>query len=488
MADNQIKTRTVSNLFWRFAERCGAQGVAFIVSIILARLLDPEAYGTVALLTVFTSILQVFVDSGLGNALIQKKDADQLDFSSVFLFNMGMCLVLYILLYVASPLIAFFYNDPSLTPMMRVLGLTIVISGFKNIQQAYVSKHLMFKKFFFSTLGGTIIAAVVGIAMAYNGFGAWAIVAQQVVNTAIDTMILFATVKWRPHIQFSYPRFKKLFSYGWKLLVSGLLDTVYNDLRQLIIGKLYTSSDLAYYNKGKQFPNFVINNINNAIDSVLLPVMSAAQDDESSLKRMTRHSIKTSTYVMAPIMMGMAFTSNVFIPLLLTDKWNPCIPYLRVFCIVYMFRPIHTANLNAIRAMGRSDLILQLEVKKKIVGLASIFAAVWWGPMAMAYSFLVTSILNQMINAGPNKKLLDYGYLEQLKDILPSLFLAIFMGFCTIPISLIGMTNLATFVLQVIVGAIVYIGGSVLLKMESFYFIWDILKPMIKRQFKKKNG
>jgi len=483
---NELKAKTVSNMIWRFAERCGAQGVAFIVSIILARLLDPDAYGTVALLTVFTTILQVFIDSGLGNALIQKKDADQLDFSTVFVFNMGMCLVIYVLLFAASPLIAKFYGDPSLTPLMRVLGLTLVIAGFKNIQQAYVSRHLMFRKFFFSTLGGTIVAAVAGIIMAYHGYGAWAIVTQQVVNAAIDTMILFITVKWRPHFKFSFERFKKLFSYGWRLLVSSLLDTVYSDLRQLIIGKIYSSSDLAYYNRGKQFPNFIVTNVNTAIDSVLLPVMSIAQDEKERLKRMTRHSIKTSTYIMAPLMMGLAFTAKAFIPLLLTEKWNECIPYLQVFCVVYMFRPIHTANLNAIKAMGRSDLYLKLEILKKIVGLISICIAIFFGPLAMAYSFLITSVLSQIINAWPNRKLLDYGYLEQLKDIAPGLILAVVMGFCTLPIRLLGLSNLATLVLQVIVGIAVYLGGSVLFKMESFYYIWNIIKPMFARHMKKK--
>jgi len=393
---------------------------------------------------------------------------------------MGMCLVIYALLFALSPLIAAFYRNPQLTPLMRVLGLTIVISGFKNIQQAYVSKNLMFKKFFFSTLGGTIAAAVVGITLAYHGYGAWAIVIQQVVNTAIDTLILFITVKWRPHLQFSFSRFKGLFRYGWKLLVSSLLDTIYSDLRQLIIGKLYTSSDLAYYNKGKQFPHFVINNVNSAIDSVLLPVMSTAQDDRSSLKSMTRHSIKTSTYIMAPMMMGMAFTADAFIPLLLTDKWSPCIPYLRVFCVVLLFRPIHTANLNAIKAMGRSDLILKLEILKKITGLVSIFVAIWWGPLAVAYSFLVTSVLNQLINTWPNKKLLDYGYPEQLKDILPGILLAVFMGFCTLPVTWLGLSHLVTLILQILIGVAVYLGGSVLTKMESFYFIWNTLKPMLK--------
>ena len=235
-------------------ERFGAQGVTLIISIVLARLLDPAVYGTIALVTVFTSLLHVFIDSGLGTALIQKKDADDLDFSSVFFFNMGMCVLLYGGLFFAAPWIAAFYNLPELTAIVRVLGLTLVISGIKNIQQAYVSRHMMFKKFFFATLGGTIGAAVVGIVMAYLGYGVWALVGQYLFNVIVDTIVLWATVRWRPKLMFSFARLKSLLGFGSKLLGVSLITTVYNDIRQILIGKLYTTSDLAFYNKAKQFP------------------------------------------------------------------------------------------------------------------------------------------------------------------------------------------------------------------------------------------
>lgn len=487
MSENgsQLKNKTLNNMIWRFAERCGAQGVAFIVSIVLARLLDPTVYGTVALLMVFTTILNVFVDSGMGNSLIQKKDADELDFSTVFIFNMGMCLVLYVILFFVSPLIANFYEDPNLTPMMRVLGLTLVIAGLKNIQQAYVSRHLMFRKFFFATLGGTITAAVVGIFMAYHGFGAWALVAQQVINATIDTCILYITVKWRPHLQFSFDRFKGLFSFGWKLLVSQLIDTIYNDVRQLIIGKFYSSSDLAYYNQGKKIPQFVIQNINTAIDSVLLPVMSKVQDDKERVKSMTRRSIKTSTYIMAPLMVGLAFIAKPLVSVLLTDKWLNCVPFLQIFCISFMFYPIHTANLNAIKAMGRSDLFLKLEIIKKLINTVTIVIAIFYGPLAMAYSLLVTSFLNQIINSWPNKRLMNYSYLEQLKDILPSILLAILMGICIMQVRLLNLPNLLTIVIQIFLGMVVYVGGSALLKMESFNYVYNTIKPVLRKEIKK---
>lgn len=480
MADITKKS-VIGNFIWRFAERCGAQLVTFIVSIVLARILDPKDYGTIALVTVFTTILQVFVDSGLGTALIQKKNADDLDFSSVFYFNFIVCIILYVGMFIAAPYIALFYKDTTLTPVIRVISLTIVISGVKGIQQAYVSKNMLFKRFFFSTIGGTIFSAVLGIAMAYMGYGVWALVAQQLSNTAIDTLILWLTVKWRPKKMFSYERLKGLFSFGWKLLISSLLDTAYNNLRNLIIGKLYSSSDLAFYNQGEKFPKVIVMNINASIDSVLLPTMSIEQDNPERIKQMTRRAIKTSTYVMAPLMMGLAFCAEPIVRLVLTDKWIFCIPFLRIFCITYMFWPVHTANLNAINAMGRSDWFLRLEIIKKIVGLAILLSTMWFGVMAMAYSLLLSSVLSQIINSWPNRKLLKYGYLEQVRDFAPGILLAVLMGICVHFVEYMSLPMIVTLVIQIVLGAIIYIVGSAILKLEEFQYLLEMIKSIMKK-------
>lgn len=474
-----------SNFFWRFSERCGAQLVTFIVSIVLARILAPEDYGQVALITVFTTIMQVFVDSGLGTALIQKKDADDLDFSSVFYFNFAVCLVLYAIMFMVAPLIAGFYRDSTLAPIVRVISLTIVISGVKGIQQSYVSRNMLFKRFFYATLGGTVFSAFLGIGLAYAGFGVWAIVAQQLSNTTIDTLILWLTVKWRPKKMFSWERLKELLSFGWKMLASSLLDTVYNNIRSLIIGKMYSSSDLAYYDQGKKFPNVIVMNINSSIDSVLLPTMANEQDDHNRVKSMTRRSIKTSTYIMAPLMMGLAFCAEPIVRLVLTDKWLPCVPFLRIFCITYMFYPIHTANLNAIKAMGRSDLFLKLEIAKKIVGMALLLSTMWFGVMAMAYSLLVSSVTSQIINSWPNRKLLNYRYLDQLKDILPGIALAIFMGCCVNLVALLHLSNTVTLLIQIPMGAAIYIGASAALHLESYEYLIDLIRTAWKRFTKR---
>lgn len=481
---NQNK-QVSKNLFWRFLERCSAQGVALLVSIILARLLDPSLFGIIALVTVFTTILQVFVDSGLGNALIQKKDADDLDFSSVFFFNIFICTILYLLMFLIAPFIAKFYEKPELVAIIRVLSLTILISGVKNVQQAYVSRNMMFKRFFFATLGGTIGAAIVGIAMAYHGFGVWALVAQHLFNLTVDTIILWITVKWRPKMIFSFVRLKSLFSYGWKLLVSKLLDTIYNDLRQLIIGKLYSSADLAQYNQGKKYPQVIVSNINTSIDSVLLPTMSKAQDDPKRVKAMVRRSIKTSTYIMMPLMIGLVVCAEPIVSLLLTEKWLPCVPFLRIFCFAYAFQPIHTANQNAIKAMGRSDLFLKMDLAKKVNEVTLLLATIGFGVMAMAYSLLASTIINSFINAYPNNKLLGYHYFEQIKDMLPQIVLSCVMGILVYCITLLPLSGLVTLLIQVPMGAAIYLLGSWIFHIDSFSYIWMTLKNFLHRDKKE---
>ena len=475
------KVKVLSNFLWRFAERCGAQLVQFVVSIILARILAPEVYGSVALITVFTTILNVFVDSGMANALIQKKDADDLDFSTVFYFNMGMCLVLYLVTFFMAPGLALFYKKPELVPVIRVLCLTIVISGLKNVQQAYVSRTMQFKRFFFSTLVGTAGAAVVGIMMAYMGFGIWAMVGQQLLNTCIDTFVLWITVKWRPKKMFSFERLKSLFSFGWKLLVSALLDTVYNNLRQLLIGRFYSSTDLAYFNRGKQFPYLIITNINTSIDSVLLPAMSREQDDVSRVRTMTMRAIKTSTYIMSPMMVGLVVCSEPLVRLLLTEKWMECVPYMRIFCIAFIFYPIHTANLNAMKALGRSDLFLKLEIIKKILGVVVILCTVWHGTLIMAYSLLIECLVSIVINSWPNRKLLNYSFAEQMLDILPGFVLSIIMGSVIYPILLLHLSDFLSIVFMFFVGLLVYLIGSIVFRLDSFYYLIGIIQSFRKR-------
>lgn len=473
-----------TNLFWRFAERVGAKGVGLLVSIVLARLLAPEDYGTVALISVFLVVFSVFVDSGLGNSLIQKKDADDDDFTTVFCFNIVWCIVLYIILFFSAPYIALFYEDLKLVSLVRTAGLTIVFSGVKNVQQAYVSRTMQFKKFFLATLAGTLLSGVIGIALAYRGAGAWALIMQSLTNNVVDMIILWLTVKWRPKGKFSVERLKTLFSYGWKFLASSLLDTIYNNLRTLIIGKKYSTEDLAYYNKAKGWPDLIITNINASINSVLLPTMSLEQDNKQRLKNMTRRAISISTYVIAPMLMGLFCVAPSLVKLVLTEKWLPIVPYMRIFCVTNIFYPIHTANLNAIKAMGRSDLFLKLEIIKKVMGITILLSTMWFGPLVMAYSLLLSDFLAQIINTRPNKKLLNYSYYEQMKDIMPNLMSAAGMAFITCIIQSIKLEPVVILFLQIVIGIISYIGISVFTKNENYMYLCRIIKPIIMRNHK----
>ena len=473
--ENSLKKKTVSNLLWRFFERVGAQLVAFIVSLILARILSPEHYGLIALVTVVTSILNVFVDSGLGNALIQKKDADETDFSTVFYANVVFCLFLYLILFFTASYIAKFYKNEELVPVIKVLGLTLIISGAKNVQQAYVSKHLMFKKFFFATLVGTIIAAIIGIYLAIRGLGVWALVAQQLINLFIDTVILWIIVPWKPKLLFSFRALKDLYSFGWKLLVANLIHTVYLDIRSLVIGRVYSPSDLAFYNQGQKFPKFVGSNINSSIDSVLFPVLSEYQDDTVRLKAMTRRAIMTSSFIMWPLLLGIAGCSRNLVTLVLTEKWLPCIPYLIIACFEFGLEPLQTANINAIKALGRTDISLKLEIIKKSISTAIIFISMPFGVLSIAIGSAVYTVIATVLNSFPNRKLLDYSYFEQVKDILPSFFLALVMSVIVYFLPLFSLPVVLRLFIQFVTGGLFYISGAVLFKFESLDYMKNLI-------------
>ena len=480
MEQQNIKGKVLSGLVWMFGERISAQLVTFIVSIVLARLLEPSSYGAIAIVNIFIALANVFVVSGFGNSLIQKKDADDKDFSSVFYFNIVMGVIVYIIIFISAPYIARFYDLQILCPALRVMGLRLIVAGINSVQSAYVSRNMMFRRFFWSTLWGTIGSAVVGITMAYMGFGIWALVAQYMFNSVIDTLVLWFTVKWRPKLLFSFNRLKSLFSFGWKLLVSSLLDTGFNNLRSLVIGKMYTSADLAFYNKGKSFPNLVVVNINSSIQSVLFPVMADAQDKKDEVKAMVRRAIRISSYIMFPMMAGLALVAEPLIKLLLTEKWLSCVPYLQISCFVFAFMPIHTANLQAIKAMGRSDIFLKLEIIKKIMGLAVLIAVMGYGVLAIALSSMAVTVVSAFINAYPNRKLLNYGYIEQIRDLFNGIVPLIVMSIAVLIVSFLNIGDFPLMILQTIVGMITYVAASLLSKNDSFKYTLELVKNSLK--------
>lgn len=476
-----MKKRTVmTNMLWRFAERCGAQGVSFVVSLILARLLAPEVYGIVALVTVFTAILNLFVDSGLKNALIQKKDADQLDFSTVFYCNVALGIVLYAGMVLAAPWIARFYDQPELVPCIRVLSLTLVLGGINGVQAAIVSKRMQFRKYFYATLGGTLLSAVAGVAMAVMGCGVWALIAQRLVNQTIDTMILWMTVRWRPTWEFSFQRLRPLFGYGSKILCSSLLDSLTANLSGLLIGKLYSADSLAYYDKGKNVPFFVIQNIQTAVQSVLFPVLAEEQDQIKRVRRILEQSLQVSAYCITPWMVGIGVCARPLVCVLFTEKWVNMVPFLQLWCFICAFYLLHTANLQVIQALGHSGLYLRMEVLKQVLSLAAIVLVIPLGVLAMMRAMCVVTVLSFCINAWPNGRLVGYGAGAQVRDMLPILLLNTAMGVVVCLVGCLPLRDVPLLLVQGMVGVGVYVIGSYVLHLKIAGYVWDTARELLR--------
>lgn len=479
MSEGGLQKKVFSGLFWKFGERIGAQAVSFLVSMILARLLMPSDYGVIALITIFIDIANVFVSSGFGSALVQKKDADEVDFSSVFYFSIGMSWVLYGIVFLSAPAIAGFYGKDILIPVLRVMALKLPLAGINSVQQAYVQKNMLFKRFFFSTLIGTVGSAVVGIAMAYMGFGPWALVAQYLFNSTVDTLVLWVTVKWRPVLVFSLERMRTLFSFGWKMLCSELIHTSYGQIRSLIIGKVYTDKDLAFYNQGGKLPSILVTNINSSVSSVLFPAMTQKQDNEEKLKEMVRLSIRISSYIMWPLMIGLLVVSEPVVKLVFTDKWLSCVPYMQIACIQFALEPVQTANVQAVKAMGKGRTFLIMEIVKKAFGIVMIVAVMYQGVMAIALTAMVVTFFAALVNSTPNRKYLGYTYREQLADLLPSVCLAAVMGVFVYLVSWLPAALVPRLCIQVAAGIASYVLLSVIFRVSQFEYIVRTAKSLI---------
>lgn len=486
MAETSVKKQTISGAIWKFTERISAQLISFVVSVILARLLAPDDYGLIALVFVFTTFCDKLLIAGFATSLIQKKTADDKDFSSVLYFSIAAAFVLYVLLFLGAPLITDFYTKfdrTELIAVIRVLGLSLFLMAFSSVQHAYASRNMLFKRYFWSTLGATVFSGIVGIVMAYQGWGVWALVTQNMLATFVGCTILWFTVDWRPKLLFSFERLKGLFSYGWKIFMASIIKTLYNDVRSLVIGKMFTPADLAYYNRGQSLPQLVDSNVTGTIDSVLFPAYSRLQDDRPAMLNAVRRAVKTSCYVLMPILALMAAVASPLVSLLLTDKWLPCVPFMQILSFSFIFSPVEMENLQAIKAIGRSDIVLKLEIVKKTTGILLLIVSVPFGVIAIAWSMMVSCLIAALLNASSNKKLIGYTIKQQLLDVLPSLIMSllIFVGVQGL-LEIIPTSNQWV---QLISGCFVamafYIGASVLFKAESFRYMVTTVSHMIKK-------
>ena len=475
--------KVLSSFIWKFLERFGTVGFQFILQIFLARLLSPEDYGAIALITVFITIANVFVQSGFNTALIQQKQVLEEDYSSVFWISMLVASVCYIFIFLFSPFIAEFYNMPILKSVLRVLALTLFFGAYNSIQVAKISREFKFKNLFFSSLIAIIISGVLGIVLALYKFGVWALVFQQLSNQLIISFVLYFRVNWKLKLMVNMDRVRVLFNFGSKLLLSSLIDVIYNNIYSLVIGKVYDSSTLGYYNRADQFPNLIVYNVNGSIQSVILPALSEYQDDKPKVKEMVRKAMSVSSFLVFPLMMGMAICAEPIVSLILTDKWLPCVPYLQILCLSYMLWPIHTANLQAINALGRSDIYLKLEVIKKIIGIISLLISLPFGVIVMVYMKLVTGIISTFVNSYPNKKLLDYSYIHQIIDLLPALLLSIIMSIVVLGIdSFLSYNSFSLtirLVIDIVTGLFVYLIMAVITKNKNLLYFVNVIKIFI---------
>lgn len=481
---SEVKIKAISGVIWKFLERIIAQSVSLMVSIIIARILSPDDYSVVSIVTIFFTFSNVLISGGLNTALIQKKNADEIDYSTVFFTSFAIALILYIVLFVMAPYIASVYNKPILIPVIRVMSVTLPINAIKSIVCAYVSATLQFKKFFFATISGTIASAVVGVLMAVYGFGVWALVAQQMTNATIDTLILYLSthLKFRPVV--SFQRLSSLWKYGWKVLLSSLIGTAYMEINPLFIGLRFSTSDLSFYEKGRSFPSLISSTTTNTLSAVLFPFLSKFQDDKDGLLKYTRKYISVTSYVVFPLMIGLCAVGDKFIELLLTDKWIDAVPYLRIFCVASMFDMINIGNCETIKAMGRSDIFLIMEIIKKagyflVIGMFLLFSD---SPVILACSSLFCTVIAITVNSIPNKHLIAYSYKYQAQDLALNLISSLIMGgivlclgFC-IPLEIFPLL-----LVQILSGVIIYLLLSLLCKNKNMYLILEILLQYIKR-------
>ena len=474
--------KIVSSVFWSFSERIVAQLVSFIVSIVLARMLMPEDYGEIAILLIFISIADVFVSNGFGTALIQDKNADKNDFSTIFYCSFSVSMVIYFVLFFLSPLISSFYNNESLTLFMRVLALRIPISSYNTIQKAYISRNMMFQKFFYVTLIGTVISAIVGIVMANNGLGAWALIAQYLTNTVIDSICLTFIVDWRPELVFIPKRAKELMSFGGKVLAAELIGTIFDQIQSFVISKVFSPADLAYYNKGNQIPNMISSNINNSVMTVLFPAIANHSDDYREVKRLTRKSIRITAYVVFPLMIGLSLVSKELIVIILTEKWAASIDLMSILSIAVSFSLVGNTGLQTMKAVGRSDVLLKIEAIKKPVLLLCVFVGIHFGVIGVAVSYCFYNAYAMIINFGVMGKIISYNAVDQFIDILDVMKFSFIMGASVYCVNFLQIeSDYINLILKAIIGMLVYIIVSVCLKSHEFKYILNTVKRVFNR-------
>jgi teichuronic acid exporter len=480
---SSLKNKTITGIIWSSVERFSVQGIQFIIQIIMARILMPEDYGVVAMLAIFLAIFQSFIDSGFSSALVQKNDRTEIDYATVFYFNIGISIVLFLVLFFSAPLIAGFYKTPILESITKIVAFNLIINAFGVVPRAKFTVLVDFKTQAKASFVAIIISGAIGIWMAYTGYGVWALVFYSLINNVINTLLLLILSKWRPLWTFSIISFKQLFTFGFKLMLSGLMDTVYRNLYTMVIGKKFSSQELGYYSRADQFAQFPSSNFTSIINRVAFPIMCGVQDDDEKFKNAFKKFLRISTFIIFPLMMGLAALSEPFIRLLLTEKWLEIVILLQLLCFSYMWYPVHALNLTLLQARGRSNLFLRLEIIKKFVGIIMLIITIPFGVIVMCIGLIICSIICLYINAYYTNKYFSISFFQQMKDIIPSFILSISMGAIIFLLTWLKLTDVLILIIGFSAGCLYYIGIAIIFKMKEWKDLIVICKTM-----KIKNG
>lgn len=471
-----LRQKTTNGLLWSSVERFSNQGIQFLFSIVLARLLTPEDYGIVAMVIIFFAIAQTFVDSGFSNAIVRKKDRTEADLSTCFYFNIFVGLGFYILLFLCSPFIAEFYDQPILSSVVKISGLSVLINSLCIVQQAQFTIRIDFKTQAKVTLTSTVISGILGILLAYLGYGVWALVWQGVTGSFVRMILFWILSKWRPRESFSKDSFHYLFGYGSKLLASGLLDTTYNNIYPIVIGKFYSPAQLGNFSRAQGWASLPSSNITGVLQRVTFPVLTEMQDDNERLATNYRKLLRLSAFVIFPLMMLLAAIASPLVRVVITSKWDACVPYLQIICFAMMWYPIHAINLNLLQVKGRSDLFLRLEIIKKVVGVCVMCVTIPLGVTAMCFGMVFTSINALIINTYYTGKLINIGYFTQMRDLFPIVLISLLMGACAYASTWLFSTEWIKLFMAVVIGGIMYLILSNFFAKDEYIEVMNVIK------------
>lgn len=488
---SELKQKTIRGFLWSFADVLGNQGTQFLIQIVLARLLLPEHFGLIGMILIFIAVSNSLIDSGFTQALIREQHATQADYSTVFYFNLLMSLVVYLALFLLAPAVSGFFQTPELVDILRVLGLGIIINAFAIIPRAMFTKDVNFEVQTKVNLTASVVSGAVAIFLAVSGFGVWSLVFRTLTMSAVQAVLLQVVRQWLPSLVFSLQSFRRLFGFGWKLLVSGLIDTIYDNIYFVIIGRQYTAAQLGYYTNASKLNDVASHTLTATIHRVTYPVLSSIQDNEQRLKEAYRKVIKFAAFIIFPVMMGLAAVGEPLVELVFGEQWLPMVLYFQLLCFAGMLYPIHAINLNILQVKGRSDLFLYLEIIKKVLLSVLIVIAVVLGTgiTGLIFAAILSSYIALVINIHFCAKEIHAKKSEQYRDLLPAYLLAVSVGGAMLAAgAVLPDIPLLKLAVQLFAGAALYLGGSYLLKISELHVAWELLVPMLKKVKLKKAG